>query len=597
MNNKKTKRIFAGIMAAAMMSVCIPATVSQAAADDGNGIYVLKWGDNVGTMTGNFNFNGTDGDSFVRIDTAVTGDTPAAESTISYGFNYTGEETTGYDVWVLATLHKTDSLSRPRISFDGGEKTTIENEFSGWINAGSDIAHMAEDGVVSPRTYGLAGAQFPLNWCKVAENVTFTKGEHSLDYTVYPRTGNNDTLVLTCYGGAMLVPSSYNWVPTSETDVKASGSTYERSFDHSYAWIELEDYNTTDSDGGAKFTDKNDPNLSNHGILRLHRRPNEETYTYDFTLDNNGSYDIWYLGNENLAHLSWFDYGIDVSNNDQLTPAGCLASSDTVYTYGMEADWNIKWHKAATNVGISKGHHIFTLKENYRAAENNLFGIADCIAVVPTGMDWQPTAADKADAGRANLDAAAIEYVLNNKYANGTDENIYMPQMGAAGSRYSYVTADDTIIANDGTITRTDEDQMGGIVVKAKANNAESDEKQIYITVLAKETLEVTDFAIKGSDGETPAALKGLDTVTASANVSDSAENAEGAVIVLALYNSNNVLQRIEKGNIAQLTAAAQPISASMTLPADVDGMYVRAFLWSDMTSMVPLTGCIEAGR
>ena len=220
MKNKKTKRLFAGIIAAAMMSVCIPATVSQAANDDGNGIYVLKWGDNSGTMTGNFNFNGTDGDTFVRIDTATTGETPAAESTISYGFNYTGEETTGYDVWVLATLHKQDAVSRPNISFDGGAKTAIQNEFNGWINAGTTADKAAEDGVVSPRSYPLAATGFSLNWCKVAENVTFKKGEHTLDYTVYPRS---DGAVLTCYGGAMLVPSSYNWVPTSKTDVKASG--------------------------------------------------------------------------------------------------------------------------------------------------------------------------------------------------------------------------------------------------------------------------------------------------------------------------------------------------------------------------------------
>lgn len=594
MKNKKTKRLFAGIIAAAMMSVCIPATVSQAADDDGNGIYVLKWGDNSGAMTGNFNYWGTDGDSFVRIDTATTGETPADESTISYGFNYTGEETTGYDVWVLATLNKWNALSRPYISFDGGEKTAVQNEFNGWINAGETADTAAADGVVSPRSYYLAATGFSLNWCKVAENVMFTKGPHTLDYTVHPR---GDGLVLTCYGGAMLVPSSYNWVPTSNTDVKASGSTYETSFDHSYAWIELEDYNTTDGDGGAKSIETSKANLSNHGVLRMHRRPNEETYTYDFTLDNTGSYDIWYLGNENLGHLSWFDYGIDVSDTDPLTSAECLASSDTVYTYNLEIDLNVKWHKAAANVNISKGHHVLTFQGKYRSVEQTLFGIADCIAIVPSDAGWTPAATDKADAGRANLDATVLESVLNKKYENGAKENIYMPQMGAAGSRYSYVTADNTIIAADGTINRTDEDQVGGIGVTAGVNNTESDMKQIYITVLAKETLEVTDFAIKNSAGETPSSLTGSDTITASANVSDSAADAGGAVIVLALYNANNVLQKIEKGNIAKLTSTAQPIAVSMTLPSDVTGMYVRAFLWNDMNEMVPLAGCIDAGR
>lgn len=594
MKTNKTKRLFAGIIAAAMMSVCIPATVSQAAGDDGNGIYVLKWGDNSGTMTGNFNYFGTDGDTFVRIDTATTGDTPAAESTISYGFNYTGEETTGYDVWVLATLNKYDALSRPNISFDGGAKTAIPNEFNGWINAGQTADTVAADGVVSPRNYPLAWTGFSLNWCKVAENVTFKKGEHTLDYTVYPRS---DGAVLTCYGGAILVPSSYNWVPTSNTDVKASGSTYETSFDHSYAWIELEDYNTTDGDGGARSIDTGNANLSNHGVLRMYVRPNEETYTYDFTLDNSGSYDIWYLGNENLGHLSWFDYGIDVSDTDPLTPAGCLASSDTVYTYNLDIDLNVKWHKAAANVNISSGHHVLTFQEKYRSVSANLFGVSDCIAIVPSDVAWTPAATDKADAGRANLDATVLESVLNKKYENGAAENIYMPQMGAAGSRYSYITADDTIIAEDGTINRTSEDQFGGIGVTATVNNTASNMKQIYITVLAKETLEVTDFVIKNSAGETPSSLTGSDTITASANVLDSAANAKGAVIILALYNANNVLRKVEKGTIAQLTSTAQPISASMTLPSDVTGMYVKAFLWDDMNAMVPLAGCIDAGR
>ncbi|MDD6484783.1 MAG: hypothetical protein PUF72_09470, partial [Clostridiales bacterium] len=327
-------------------------------------------------------------------------------------------------------------------------------------------------------------------------------------------------------------------------------------------------------------------NLSNHGVLRMYVRPNEETYTYDFTLDNSGSYDIWYLGNEKIDYLSWFDYGIDVSDKDTLTQAGCLASSDTVYTYNLDNDLNIQWHKAAENVNISSGHHVLTFREKYRSGNANLFGISDCIAIVPSGANWTPTTADKSVQGRVNLDAHMLAYNLGN---NAVTASADIPQMGAAGSRYSYASNDENVIGNDLTVHRADlYDKTCQLTPKITQGTVSKEASSITVTVKRMKEYSIRDFKITDEHGNEITELTPNKKVTASAKIYDDVSvSKSGAVIILALYDSQNRFVACGTGSINAMTATEQEIMAEMTLPGgDVTGYSLKAFIWDSLTDL-----------
>lgn len=84
--------------------------------------------------------------------------------------------------------------------------------------------------------------------------------------------------------------------------------------------------------------------------------------------------------------------------------------------------------------------------------------------------------------------------------------------------------------------------------------------------------------------------LNAGETVTVSANFSNSTIKAEDVVVILAIYSPENIMEsvKLEKFSINPGSVDA-PVSANITLPDDVSGKTLRAYFWNgfDCTEII----------
>ncbi len=549
-----------------------------------NKVYVLTVDDVVDVIGSEWS---TDNETIYRVEKDFGSSAEIPVHSISYGFNYDGNETVGYDIWILSTFND-NSLSTPMYSFDNDEPKRWAFETEGWNNQ-----------QVTPYFNYMVSTPFDLYWSKVETNKTFTKGDHILKYSVENRWF--DSWIISCVSGAVLVPSSYNWTPDNNTMLKTNGrSTVETDFINPYALIELENFKnyTSETENANPCLGWNNANYSGNGCINMEGSDGEVTYTYDFELDNSGVYDMWFLGTDLAwSPLSNFKWGIDISGENELIACQQLEKTDALYQ-AEAGGFDVMWQKAAENISLTAGDHIFTYKQLYRADGPQRWGQADCIVLVPKGFEWTPTLDDKGTQLSATLDATALWYTIDRKYAKGAKDNIDIPQAGPAGSRYSFQSMFPEVIDEKGVIYPIGMQEQQGILNliadKTDKNGQSSSEQYVYITVLPAQGVVVKNFKFISSNGEELTTLIGGETISAIAKILDGGSVKTNAIMVIALYNSNGSLNSVVKSDSISTTNEYQELAATMTLPEDVSGMTIKAYIWDDLSTGMPLIESIS---
>lgn len=87
-------------------------------------------------------------------------------------------------------------------------------------------------------------------------------------------------------------------------------------------------------------------------------------------------------------------------------------------------------------------------------------------------------------------------------------------------------------------------------------------------------------------------AANGTMTATAT-NIGKTVDGDRNAVVIIAVYKDNKLVD-VAPSTVTALTSEGQPITATVTLPSDVTGVTVRAFLWDGLTAGMPYANFIE---
>lgn len=81
-------------------------------------------------------------------------------------------------------------------------------------------------------------------------------------------------------------------------------------------------------------------------------------------------------------------------------------------------------------------------------------------------------------------------------------------------------------------------------------------------------------------------AANGAMTATVT-NIGKTVEDARNAVVIVAVYKDDKLVD-VAPSAVTALTSEGQTITANVTLPSDVDGVTVKAFLWDGLSAGMP---------
>ena len=103
---------------------------------------------------------------------------------------------------------------------------------------------------------------------------------------------------------------------------------------------------------------------------------------------------------------------------------------------------------------------------------------------------------------------------------------------------------------------------------------------QYYFTIYPNDGITISNFAINGE-------LAANAEVTATVDISYTDAAAKSAVIILTLTDSEGRLKNVSRGS-ADALAESQTLTASLTMPSNVDGCKLKAYLWDNMNKLMP---------
>ena len=334
-----------------------------------------------------------------------------------------------------------------------------------------------------------------------------------------------------------------------------------------YAWIEGENYtrsnySTTKTDTGCDIT------FSGNTILKLATKSTGYS-EYDVDLQS-GIYDIYVRGGDDFNGGTW---------TSNVTPS--VDGTVKAYTQVAYEGWP-KWDGKSnsydqgwvriSNVVLSEGTH--TIRWEYldaRASGNDYYmGGIDCIAIVPSGTQFTPIEKDI-----ANTKLDYYMSLLLSGDLKALKGDVTLPGTALNGESITWTTSNSSIIATDGTVTRSESGDRWATLTATTAS---------YTKVFDVKVKKLTDFDINTF---TKSGNVGLgETLTASANLTYNKGASKDATVVIALYDEDNKL--IMCGvNTAPATSLGTDITAEITIPLDCEddltNAQIKAFVWDDM--------------
>lgn len=210
----------------------------------------------------------------------------------------------------------------------------------------------------------------------------------------------------------------------------------------------------------------------------------ESTLSYDFSIADRGTYDIWILASDpNVNHMTRWKWRYD--NNSYKNYTYGWFGPDEVYTAGGQAMY---WYNVGENVNLSAGKHsIDILSDALRGGNYNDYMLQrlDSIVIVPTSDSWW-----NPDGKTNGANVTAFEnrnFASNFNFAQLT-ENVVLPSSTQTGADVDWTSSDTSVIENDGTIHRGLESKSATLTAKITYGTS-STTVSIPVTVEAIEDL------------------------------------------------------------------------------------------------------------
>lgn len=504
-------------------------------------------------------------------------ETSSGEYTVE--FNFTNESEGKYDIWFLSGKGTVRKLTKFNWTINDSAKNTA--------------SATATDAVYSD-IYAENTCDF--YWNKIDDKRVLPEGETNIRFIVDKKsevnTESGEKAWFNYIDAAVVVPSDWKWVPDGLTPPVQPEKVLA-----DFVWIELED-----SDAEGKYIKPSvNSNASEGKILYSNAaKPDdgvtEENFSYSFEIDKQKEYDIWYLGIQtNVSYLSSLQWCMD--NSGQYVANNVNQTTPTNYTISVAgSSFPMYWQKLGTKE-ISEGEHVLNLLYKVRNTSPTVFLVAaDCAVLVPSELDWMPNEDNlKGEQTKGEIIARVFANNYNeyfNKDFSGITDDIDLPTaedcIGFKNQLDAEIvfSADEfenkEVISSDGMVTRPFATASGDAQINfyINANYQNKDDQWVSgryaIPMIVKkwEKYEITkELSVNKQK------LSAGDTITASASADIHVGGSDkGTVTVLmVLYDKNGRMQEIAMGE--ERGSYKKNVSASMTLPEDVQGSVLKVYL------------------
>lgn len=313
-----------------------------------------------------------------------------------------------YDVWALTLCNVGDGAT-------GGELSTMQ------FAAGEDEGIAVSKSGASYKRYSAGDLDSQLSghylcWRKVCGKKVFGAGKQDFLFALQSQglSGRTNWFAL---DRIVITPSENFWSP-SETDYVSAGSTAYLTEDTPCAkdapfvpdknqviWMEAE---KADFD---KFSVASSGSASGGELIGVGvQDTSDDEYLVDFTFDvkEAQSYDVWVLApnypDGSHYHFSKYETSLDGEtyksyDDGQVYNGYDVLDYPILYSQYNQvgANLDIRWTKVNAGEMLTAGRHNFAVKFNRRRLprDNYIIGFLDCVAVVPSNMNWVPDSVNK----------------------------------------------------------------------------------------------------------------------------------------------------------------------------------------------------------
>lgn len=343
----------------------------------------------------------------------------------------------------------------------------------------------------------------------------------------------------------------------------------------------LEDTNATRKH--TSMTTVEDTRFSGGTALRIdndNTNPGENGYyvDYDVNIAADGTYDIYFVGPANSAWGSKARIFIDGTERE------LNVMTDDAGLLWHQLQHNAPWGYGKVTADMKKGSH--TIRYTFIDPQSGNLptytiwnGLLDCMILVPADMPFTYTA--------QNFTATKADYNIVAAFANanqGIDlanvkSDIVLPATTEDGTEITWTSGNTNVIGNDGSVTRAAADTTVSLLAEYGDN-----QKSFSVTVKKISDFDVDSFTLNGT-------VAAGEKLTAKASVAS--EKGLTAMLLIALYDKDGKMLLADVDSKAA-GASAIDYEISLTAPAGLEtGAYAKAFLWSDVTTLVPIMPAI----
>lgn len=312
---------------------------------------------------------------------------------------------------------------------------------------------------------------------------------------------------------------------------------------------------------------------------------------YTFSVEKAQSYDIFVRGTYEIVNAWTSQISMHVDG-----------TASEITNIGSEPGWIIKGSKYNFQAGwqkvtkeLSTGEHTFRWQVDGvgTSASANL-AIIDVVVVLPTGVGFEPTFLETQDSpfpvkNEVDYDLCTL---LTAYDLTSLKEDITLANTTPAGNGVTWETSDSSVIALDGTVTRSEDETKTVTLTASTTVDGVDYSKAFTVTVPKLGDYIVDSFAITKADGSTIDALSEGLAIKASAEVTSA--KAGTIKIILAHYRAD---KSIVDFSIEPCTLTAEvpgDALAEYTVTDYEAGDFVKAFIWSDFETLVPITASIS---
>ncbi len=501
----------------------------------------------------------------------TTDNYPAEQKDLCISMDFEVADEGRYDIW--AVVLDTSNLYTGNFAFNLNGKALSINADGYYHNGDYGVRQNTQ----LYTTY--MGSQVGMYWVKVASAEFLQAGKNNLTYIGGARRDGTKVTRL-AFDCAAVVPTYWNWGVDTEINPDMDRK------ENYYAWLEMES-----PENEFKWTQKVDSaNAANQAFLYAKTDgsspvdPEKLWYSFDLAVD--GQYDIWYLGNTTAVHFSQMAWGIDTKTPENKVNTNVQTYIETpMYSYYGAG---LNWIQLAEDISLTAGRHTF-YTEYAQSGQARHYILADAAIIVPAAWNWSaPETATHPDLTACRADVSNIENIL--KKTSVLTENLALPTVGISGSAYTYSSDKPENLTDSGAVTRPSygsPDVEATLAVKAVRNSQEAN-GSINFVIPAEAKYEYQNFAVQYTDGSAVGLeLTGGKSVAAQAEIRSSIGGS--ALMILALYDADNSLREIASTATSEIATDFTAANVSLTLPEDVSGCYLKAYIWENWESAAPI--------